>query len=348
MKQRTLTNSYLSMFAAELAMLLEAGLTVNESLLIIKDDKSGKDEQQLLSVLLEALDQNATLSEALKSAGVFPRYMVHMVEIGEKTGRLVESLGALSEYYNRQERFRASIRSSVLYPSILLIMMIIVVLVLIVRVLPIFNDMFSRLGTQMSPLALHLMQFGTWIGGAAVVIAAVLAVIFLMIFITWLFPSIRLALKGAFLNKWGSRGVFGQIATSRFVSAMTLALASGLDLGDAVDNAASISGGNRAVDLKHDKCRKLLESGGSLADAMHQAGIINRHDSKMLSIGARSGKTEHAMAEVAKRNEQRLHDRLHSIVGKVEPTLVMISSIIIGVILLSVMLPLMGIMTAIG
>jgi type IV pilus assembly protein PilC len=336
------------MFAAELAMLLEAGLTVNESLLIIKDDKSGKDEQQLLEALLKTLDENATLSESFKATGVFPRYMVHMVEIGEKTGRLVESLNALSEYYNRQERFNASIRSSVLHPSILLIMMIVVVLVLIVQVLPIFNDMFSRLGAQMSALALYLMQFGTWIGGATVVIATVLAVIFSVIFIAWLFPSVQLALKAAFLNRWGGRGVFGQIATSRFVSAMTLALASGLDINDAVDNAAALSGGSKAIDIRHDKCRKLLESGGSLADAMHKSGIINRHDSKMLSIGARSGKTEHAMAEVAKRNEQRLHDRLDSIVGKIEPTLVMISSIIIGVILLSVMLPLMGIMTAIG
>jgi type IV pilus assembly protein PilC len=336
------------MLCAEFSMLLEAGLTINEGIMIMMDDKVGKEEQAILQGLLDSLEMDNPLSVALKESGAFPRYMEHMVGIGEKTGRLVESLTALSEYYDRQERLAVAIKSSVLYPAILLILMIAVVLVLIVQVLPIFNDMFSRLGAVMSPLAIRLMQFGEWIGGAAVVIAAILCVVFIVVFLSWLFLPFRMALKGIFMNRWGNSGVFGQIATTRFVSSMTLAMASGLDIDEAVDSASAISGGSRVVDRTHEKCVELLSSGSTIADAMRDSGILNSQDGKMLSIGFKSGKGETAMAEIARRNEIKLTDKMDKIVGKIEPTLVIISSAIIGVILLSVMLPLMGIMTAIG
>jgi type IV pilus assembly protein PilC len=68
----------------------------------------------------------------------------------------------------------------------------------------------------------------------------------------------------------------------------------------------------------------------------------------MLSIGSRSGKADAAMSEIARRSDLDVQDDIDRIVGKIEPTLVIISSVIVGVILLSVMLPLMGIMTSIG
>ena len=68
----------------------------------------------------------------------------------------------------------------------------------------------------------------------------------------------------------------------------------------------------------------------------------------MLSIGSRSGKSDAAIAEIARRSDLDVRDSIDRIVGRIEPTLVIVSSIIVGIILLSVMLPLMGIMTSIG
>jgi len=345
---RILTNAYLSAFCAELAMLLDAGLTVSDSVHILKDDEPSKEGQAMLRDLTGHLEMGSPLSAALEESGVFPRYMIHMVNIGEKTGRMVETLKALSEYYDRQVRLSVTIKNSVLYPAILLILMIVVVLVLIVQVLPIFNDVFARLGTQMSPLATALMNFGEWLGGAAIVIAIIFALIFLFIVLLAVLPEFRNSLKNAFSNKWGSKGVLGKIASSRFVFAMRLAMASGLDTQDAIDLAANLSGGSRVVDEKHQKCNELINSGIPLHEALTKSGILSVQDGKMLSIGARSGKTDEAMAEIARRSDLDVTDNIDRIVSKIEPTLVIISSVIVGVILLSVMLPLISIMTAIG
>ena len=348
MKNKTLNNTYLSMFCSELAMLLDAGLTISDSIQIIQEDESGKEAKVIMQVIYDSLMMGNQFSLSLKEASVFPKYMVHMVEVGEKTGRLVQTLNALSEYYERQTRLSVTIKNSILYPAVLLILMIVVVLILIVQVLPIFNDIFSRLGTQMDPFAVRLMQFGGWLGNAAVGIALVFTAVFVLILIMWIIPSIRRGIAQAFSNKFGNRGILGKIASSRFVFAMTLGMASGLDTAESINIAAAVSGGSRAVDEKHRKCVQFLESGKTLSEALCESGILSLQDGKMLSVGSVSGKADLAMSEIARRSDINVRDSIDRIVGRVEPTLVILSSVIVGVILLSVMLPLMGIMTSIG
>ena len=348
MKTRTLINTYLSMFCSELAMLLDAGLTLSDSIQVIQEDESAKDAKVIMQSLYNSLMLGNQFSSALKETAVFPKYMIHMVEVGEKTGRLVQTLNALSEYYERQTRLSATIKSSILYPAVLLILMIVVVLILIVQVLPIFNDIFSRLGTQMDPFAVRLMQFGGWLGNASVGIALVFSAVFVLVLIMWLVPAIRRGVARAFSNRFGSRGIFGKIASSRFVFAMTLGMASGLDTAESINIAAAVSGGSRAVDEKHKKCVALLDSGKTLSESLCGAGILSMQDGKMLSVGSVSGKADLAMAEIARRSDVDVRDSIDRIVGRIEPTLVILSSGIVGIILLSVMLPLMGIMTSIG
>ena len=93
---------------------------------------------------------------------------------------------------------------------------------------------------------------------------------------------------------------------------------------------------------------QLIDSGGSLSEAMRETRILSARDSRLLSLGIKSGMADSAMADIAKRKESIVHERLESIIARIEPTLVIITSIIVGVILLSVMLPLMGIMNSIG
>jgi len=102
------------------------------------------------------------------------------------------------------------------------------------------------------------------------------------------------------------------------------------------------------VNNKHKQCKELIREGSPLSDAMSEAGIFSARNVRMLSIGAHSGKTDAALSEIAERSSLAVQDEIDSLIGKIEPTLIIVSSVLTGVILLSVMLPLMGIMTALG
>ena len=336
------------MFCTELAMLLDAGLTLSDSVQVVHDDESAADVKAITQTLYDSLMAGNQFSAALKEVGVFPRYMVQMIEVGERTGRLVQTLNALSEYYERQTRLAATIRSSVLYPAVLLVLMIAVILILIIQVLPMFNDIYGRLGTQMSGMANVMMNFGTWLGSVSTVLAIIAIAIMAIALVLWLAPALRRSISQALADRWGSHGIFGKIASSRFIFAMTLSMASGLDTSEAIDLASQVSGGNKSVDAKHKECVRLIGDGKTLSEALRGAEILSLQDAKMLTVGSISGKSDIAMAEIARRSDIDVQNNIDNIVGRIEPALVIISSVIVGVILLSVMLPLMGIMTAIG
>ena len=348
MASKTLTNAFLSTFCLEVAMLLQAGITLNDGVLMLQDDEPTSEGKEVLQSLLDSLDKGAPLSEALQSASYYPRYMTQMIEIGERTGRLVETLKALSEHYDRQERLSASIKNALMYPSILLVMMVVVVLILIVQVLPIFNEVFNRLGSQMSDVALALMSFGAWLSGASTGIAIVFGIIIVIAIAAMLIPSLRESITKWFREAYGHRGVFGRLASSQFTSAMVLSLSSGLDTQEAVKMAAMLSGGNKVLDERNNSCLELLDAGKTLAEAMLDAGILSARNGRMLALGSRSGMADSAMAEIAERSEREAQLEIDRLVSRIEPTMVIITSVIVGIILLAVMLPLMGIMTSIG
>ena len=348
MKSKTLANSYLSTFSMELSMLIQAGIALDDGISMLRDDEPDKTGKAVMQSLLDKLLEGNHLSAAVRDSGYFPRYMVNMIEAGEKTGRLVQTLKSLSEHYDRQERLAMSIKNAVMHPLILFAMMVAVVLILIIQVLPIFNDVFNRLGNQMSPLAIRLMQFGEWLRGVSAVIAGIIAVIILAAAVIWLVSPIRKSVVNGLKNSFGDMGIFGKIASSRFVSAMALAIASGFDIDETLTIATNISGGSKAVDKKHQKCLEMLHDGNALADAMFNSQILSARDSRMLALGSRSGMMDAAISEIAGRIDRNVQDEIDNIISKIEPTLVITASIIVGIILFSVMLPLISIMTSIG
>jgi type IV pilus assembly protein PilC len=153
---------------------------------------------------------------------------------------------------------------------------------------------------------------------------------------------------GFLRNTFGAKGIFGRVASLHFVSAMALGVASGLTVEDSVSLSASINTGTKSLNKKYENCIALLRSGKSLSEAMREAQILSPRDGRLLSLGERSGMNEFAMAEIARRCDRAVQDEIDTLVARIEPTLVIVTSVIVGVILLSVMMPLMGIMTTIG
>jgi len=343
-----LTATYLSTLCLEFYMLLNAGITIHHGVEIMLEDEPDKDAKKVLQALSDALDGGNTLATALTETALFPSYMTQMVAVGEQTGRLADTLQALSAHYERQDRLAMAIKSATVYPAILFVMMIAVVMILIVQVLPIFNDVLGRMGAQMSPLAAQLLGFGAWFRGASVVIAVVALVVFVVLAVAWVVPAIREQLATVFRQNFAHKGIFGRVAALRFMSSLSLAISSGLNIEDSIELASTLTNDSPMLASKSEQCRSLLNEGNNLADALRQSGILSVRDGRLLALGDQSGMTDNTMAEIVRRSDTSVQDEIARLVGRIEPTLVIFTSVVVGIILLSVMLPLIGIMTSIG
>ena len=348
MKRLRVPTPYLPIFCRELYQLVRSGVPLAEGLSMLREDEKDPDTRSWLDALCWSTDEGMPLASALRETEAFPAYMTDMVALAEQTGRLEDVLLSLQRHYDRQLRMAADIRGAVAVPATLFAVMVAVVILLITQVLPVFDRVFAQLGVRMGAVATGMMNAGSVLARAGTGIAAVLTVIAAAALAVGLIPSLREKFTLWFRRRFGGRGVLGQMAVSRFASSMSMAVASGLSMEESVELSARLCGGAREIDEKTARCRKDIEEGGSPADALAESGLFTGRDCRLLKLAEQTGSLPDTLEDLAQRQEEESLRRIDRTVGAIEPAIVVITSALAGVILLSVMLPLMGLLSAIG
>lgn len=347
MQKKQLSNNEISVFCEQMSMILKSGISVAEGISIMAEDAPAAQGRALLEELYTSLEAHGSLYQAMKESGFFPPYAMHMCEIGEQSGRLDDVMDALAAYYRREEDISKSIKSAVAYPLMMIGMMLLIIFVLIVKVLPIFNQVFEDLGAQMSGISLTLMHAGAALGRYAFVFIAIAAVI--IIAVMYLTLTVRgQRLMSAFGARFiGTKKLYYQIACGRFASGMAMTLKSGLDTDESLEMLARLVE-QPLMQAKIKDCQQKIAEGADFAEALSETGIFSGIQARMVSIGFKTGHMDEVMQKVARQYEEDADSRISRMIAVLEPTLVVILSVITGFILLSVMLPLMSIMSNIG
>lgn len=346
MVKKELSPRFLSEFCMELSLLIRAGITVSDGLSAMSEDFD--DSTGFLVALRDKTSGGETLTQALEKTGMAPQYMLDSVRLGERTGRIEACLKALSEYYARRANLIAAVRSALLYPFVLIIMLAAVMAILVTKVLPIFSEVFEQMGVELYSFTAKAVAFGQWLAKASAVIIGVFAVILLAAFVIYAVPATKKSVGRAFRRRFGGCGMFREALTAQFASAMATAISSGLTTEESVELAGKVVSGVKATDDAIVRCREMLKNGESLEKSLASTGVFTARDSRLLTLGVRTGTADTVMAEIARRSEERALEDIDIRLGRIEPTLVVIISVVVGAVLLSVMLPLTGIMSSLG
>jgi type IV pilus assembly protein PilC len=341
-------NSYeISSFCREMALLLQAGIAPGDGIDILAEDTTDASARKIYDSISQVLHSGEKFHVALSMSEVFPDYVIHMVTIGEESGSMDTVMESLAEYYDREESIESSIKSAVSYPLIMVFMMLVVVLVLITKVLPIFDQVFAQLGTSMSGFSQSLLNLGNALNTYSFVMIAILVILALCFMYFAMTESGKGNLR-KLLRKFGpTKKLMQEIDTERFSSGMVLTLSSGMDTYEGLSLVKKLVTSDELKE-KIETCRNLLLDGDSFPEALEKANIFGTFYSQMVSVGFKSGSMDQAMKRVSERIEHDTQKRIYSLISVLEPTLVIILSVIVGMILLSVILPLLGIMSTIG
>ena len=303
---KTITNGELSGLAMELSMLLHAGTGVGDALSMLSQEDGYQD---LLAGMARRADEGAPLSQCLREGGRIPAYVCGLVEVGEETGRTEEALSALSRYYERRARLDRQVRGALLYPAVMLVLMLLVIAVLLVRVLPIFDDVYASLGGRLTGVAGGLLALGRGLDAAMPVLWVVLAV---AVGFFAAFAGVE-SFRGEVLAAWrrwrGDKGVSRRMNNARLAQAMAMGMASGLPL----DEAVALSAGLLEAGAKERclACQKQLEEGQSLSTALRT--LLPANQCRLLELGQRSGTMDQvylALRLATARLVQEGHDQM--------------------------------------
>ena len=161
-------------------------------------------------------------------------------------------------------------------------------------------------------------------------------------------PSFREKLTALWRNSRGDRGVARQLNDARLAQALAMGMASGMPLEEAVELASGLMEDVPQAKARCQDCLARLDKGDRLSLAMKESGLLPAAPCRLLELGQRGGSGDAAMEKIAANLSEESEAALEDRVSRVEPALVLVCSILVGLILLSVMLPLMHIMSAIG
>jgi len=344
---KKLSPAQITLFCTQVSLFLHAGVTLVEGLNMLESDVEHGNFQGVVHALSAAVSDRQPFGDAMKNTGAFPAYLVRMVGIGEVSGNLEEILVSMARFYEREQALKQRVRSAVTYPVLLILMMTAIVFLLIVQVLPMFDDLLKSLGGELPGIVQGLMSFGRFVGNNIFIIVGIIAIIFIVIKLMQKSEAGGRFWDGMKANLPGLRGMYRKIVAERFSIAMTFLLRAGIDIELALELVRDILG-NRFMAGKIEECRTKIGEGMSIYDALYASGIFPRLFTRMLGIGFKTGDLDGMMERLAEIYEQEVDTSLARVTGSIEPIFVAILSIVVGIILISVMLPLIRIMSSIG
>lgn len=346
-RKNQLSHSEIALFCQELALLLHAGVEPGSGLLLLAQDTAEPQLKALLRQITELTDEGLPLAEALKRSGAFPDYVCTLLHVGELTGRTEEALQALSAYYRQQVRLERRLRSALLYPAVLMLVMVAVIVVLLTKVLPVFNDVYGRLGGSLTGMAGGLLAAGRVLNAAMPLLCVLLALVLAFLVLISVSAGFRGKLLAFWRSRQGDKGISRKLHTARFAQALAMGLQSGLSAEEALKLAsellADLPSAPRCL-----QCADALASGASLGKSLAEYDLLPPAQCRLLEMGIRSGCGDQVMNQIAEQLAEESDAALEARLGQIEPIMVLSTSILIGIILLSVMLPLLHIMTSMG
>lgn len=346
-KKNRLPAVEVSLFCRQAAMILQSGIPLYDGIEVMYRNYKETEYGEAFRVIYEGVRSGGTLYEGVKAAGFFPDYMVNMVRVGEMAGKLDDVLESLGGYYEKEDRLRSAIKSAVVYPLVLVVMMAVVISILVIKVLPVFSEVFRSMGTGLTGTSAALLAGGVVIGRVVLVVVMAGLLGALALYLMWRTGGREkvLALGSRLLPP--IRVLRQKQTAQRFAAVTSMVMASGYSLESALELIPDLLPDARNA-KKARVCTAAMAQNGDFAAAVEQAELFSPLYLKMIRVGVEAGRTDQVLDRVARIYETEVEEGIQGLVSWIEPALVGILTLAIGGILLSVMLPLVSIMASIG
>jgi type IV pilus assembly protein PilC len=345
MKGKKLNSAQIFTFCTALHDLQQAGISLGDSFQLLAADEENSHLRETFQKMAQWADEGASLADSVRQSGAFPGYVCGILSVGQRTGKTQEALQALSRCYEARERLDRQLRSAFLYPAALLLVLLTVAVVLLVWVLPVFNDVYAQQGSSLTGFAGWLLALGKVLGSAMPLICAVLAVLAVLLLI----PRVRHWLGKGWRLLLGDRGAHGQLLSARFLQAVSMAVSSGMTPREAMLLARELAEGEAKAFHNRCKCAmEEVEKDVPLHLALEKGRFLRSPDRRLLDAAYRSGKGESALEKISQRSMEEAEAAMERQTAVAEPILITVACGLIGAVLLTVLLPLMQIMSAIG
>jgi len=346
--RRKVDSRELLTFNQELLVLIKAGLPIVQVLDTILE-KSGKGKLfEILNEVREDIKGGAALSDSFeKHPRVFSSLYVASIRAGERTGDLPQTIRRYIAFLKRVEGFRKKVISALIYPAILLTVAFFAITLLLVYVVPTFSQVYADAGSALPMPTQILIAFTTILRKYILLVAGIFLVL-MAIFRRW-----SMTARGRYLvDGWKLRVPFvGNLLNKYAVAGFSRTFATILGSGIPIVESLKMSVGtlnNKVLEKKLMEAIRNVEEGTTLSAALEKVRIMPSLALRMLGVGETTGALEEMLGEISDYFEEEIDRNLHVLTTAVEPAIMIIMGLFIGVIIITMYLPVFKIAGTVG
>lgn len=327
----------LVVFSYQLSAMLSAGINVIDALRMIQSRIGNEKERRIYRSLYEEVQKGNSLSVAMmEQQGAFDDMMISMVKSGESSGSLDEVLQTMSNQYERDKKIKQKMRTASVYPLVLFVVSIIVVLILVTFVLP---GIMASFPVEETPfLTKVLIGMSNFILDKWYILLIAVAGLAALVFLIMNTPSSRLVVDRLLLKIPVVGKLLRTVYSARCARSFASLYSHGVNALEMIELTSRVMG-NTYLESEFEKVYVSVSRGELISNSIDEIEEFDPMLAAMINVGEETGDLEGILKRTADYFDLEAEAALTSLVGLVEPVMIVWMGIIIGLIVVSILQP---------
>ncbi|MGN6386895.1 MAG: type II secretion system F family protein [Verrucomicrobiota bacterium] len=329
----------LVVFTRQLATMLDAGLAMVQSLQALAEQSSNKVMRDVIKDVCVRVESGDSFSQALlKHPKVFNRLYVCMVDAGEKGGLLAEILSRLATFLENTARLRKKVKSAMMYPTVVTVVAISITIFLLVKVVPVFGEIFSGFGAKLPAPTQFLINLSDWMKHNLLFLLPAFA----LLVYGWI-TYIKTKQGREFWDRTRIKlPIFGHIAhkicLARFTRTLASLVRSGVPILEVLSIVANTCG-NVVMEKAIRVAMTDIEKGDGISNALSKHPVFPTMIIRMMTAGEQTGKIDSMLERIADFLDEEIETTLAGLTSLIEPLLIVFLGVVVGGIVICMFLP---------
>jgi type IV pilus assembly protein PilC len=327
-------------FTRYLAVMLDAGIPLHESLGVLKEQSTNSSMRYVLESAIADLADGLQLHTSLaKFPRQFDAFFVNAVNVGESSGTLSATMRYLTVQIEKTVEIQGKVRSALLYPAIVFIGALGIAGYLAFGMLPKLTPMFTQLNVKLPATTQALLDASNWLTHFWIPLIIGIGIIVVLISLILRITPIRFAMYSllAYVPVLGD--LIRKLQTAKFARVLGTLLASGVTIVEAL-NITAASTDNLVYRKQLEGIAKAVDSGDTIASELRTHTRLFSHTaSSMVAIGERTGKLSDSLITLAEFTEREVDDLTKNLSTLIEPISLIFVGLIVGFVALSIVTP---------
>ncbi|MBW2558159.1 MAG: type II secretion system F family protein [Deltaproteobacteria bacterium] len=335
-------------FARLFATMINAGLPIIQCLDLLGEEEQNKTFARIIKSIKEDIEGGSSLSDTLrKHPDVFDDLFVNLVAAGEAGGILDVILNRLSAYMEKAMELKRKVKGAMTYPVTVLVVAFAVVILLLYKVVPVFEDMFSSMGSALPGPTQFLVDMSAFVQNNILYILGVIGLSVFALKRYYKTESGRLQIDRIMLKL----PVFGillkKVAVAKFSRTLSTMMNSGVPILDGLE-IVSKTAGNKIVENALMETRKSISEGKTIAEPLSESGIFPSMVVSMISVGENTGALDAMLEKIADFYDAEVDVAVDAMTALLEPMMMVFLGGVVGGMIIALYLPIFSMAGAVG